>query len=560
MRKDPTEFRQRFAAWKNGEQPYKDGLPVYRDGKGGGRINYSRWDNAELTSYPVPFIDEKRITLTNAGRATGAVLSTNLLDSIADNADRAGFPLQTALGLAVKETTLGNPTDDRSAWNLSSGIRREFNNKYPGTEQHINYWGDALNEREDVINYHKGHQSDDPNSKRKSVLQEAFEFYMQHPDKYNPGQPNYQTAVDKRGVEAMQSPEVQKWLKQRNIKKATGRFNRLNPLLNESKLNPTKYKDGKPPGYYTGTPWGDTEEQEAVKEWGEDWKTRTTAAGSSKVLHRWNVSGSRPKPESSQHYTKRRVAEETKRTWLSDAADIAKGVKEGALSMSPYTALPYFGAKVGQDILNDNVGAETAIDAAFAAAPFMPKFELPSTIKPVVNRGEKALNDIVTNKGFAISSPRIGKISGKDAGQFTVWIPFDRSWSKGLSWINTGSPTAEGLPVQYITSKYPGEGRKLYDAVINKAIKEGHPGIISGRELISAPKTYRTLEHYYPNRVKIDNMGHWSNDGMTGLFTGPSKHVYTIEDFLKATSENPTERVHFIGAPRYRLETPSKLK
>ena len=32
MRKDPTEFRKRFAAWKNGKQPYKDGLPVYRGG------------------------------------------------------------------------------------------------------------------------------------------------------------------------------------------------------------------------------------------------------------------------------------------------------------------------------------------------------------------------------------------------------------------------------------------------------------------------------------------------------------------------------------------------
>lgn len=32
MRKDPTEFRQRFAAWKNGKQPYKCGLPAYEDG------------------------------------------------------------------------------------------------------------------------------------------------------------------------------------------------------------------------------------------------------------------------------------------------------------------------------------------------------------------------------------------------------------------------------------------------------------------------------------------------------------------------------------------------
>lgn len=32
MPKDPTEFRKRFIAWKNGKQPYKDGLPAYYDG------------------------------------------------------------------------------------------------------------------------------------------------------------------------------------------------------------------------------------------------------------------------------------------------------------------------------------------------------------------------------------------------------------------------------------------------------------------------------------------------------------------------------------------------
>ena len=249
MKKDPTEFRQRFAAWKNGEQVYKDGLPAYRGGKDSGKINYSRWDNAELTSYPVPFIDEKRITLINAGRATGAVLSTNLLDSIADNADRAGLPLQTALGLAVKESTLGNPTDDRSAWNLSSGIRRTFNNKYPGTEQHINYWGDALNEREDVINYHKGHQSDDTASGHKSVLQEAFEFYKQHPDKYNTGQKDYQTSVDKSGAEVMQSPEIKRWKNAYDTKKKVRPWTKPNPLLKESKFNLPKYKYGKPAEY-----------------------------------------------------------------------------------------------------------------------------------------------------------------------------------------------------------------------------------------------------------------------------------------------------------------------
>ena len=33
MYKDPTEFRKRFAAWKDGKKPYENGLPFYRGGK-----------------------------------------------------------------------------------------------------------------------------------------------------------------------------------------------------------------------------------------------------------------------------------------------------------------------------------------------------------------------------------------------------------------------------------------------------------------------------------------------------------------------------------------------
>jgi hypothetical protein len=29
---DPTQFRERFKAWKDGKKPYKDGLPAYKNG------------------------------------------------------------------------------------------------------------------------------------------------------------------------------------------------------------------------------------------------------------------------------------------------------------------------------------------------------------------------------------------------------------------------------------------------------------------------------------------------------------------------------------------------
>ena len=119
MAKDPTEFRNRFKLYKEGKMPYENGLPKYDDG----RKPLSYWDNKQSTAYDIPFIPEKQIKLTDAGLATGAVLSTNLLDSIADNAYAAGLPIETALGLAVKESTLGNPTDDSSVRHILNSAR-----------------------------------------------------------------------------------------------------------------------------------------------------------------------------------------------------------------------------------------------------------------------------------------------------------------------------------------------------------------------------------------------------------------------------------------------------
>lgn len=101
-----------------------------------------------------------------------------------------------------------------------------------------------------------------------------------------------------------------------------------------------------------------------IEDWSSQWKDRLQPSARSKVLQKWNASGKKPKPESSTEYTKRRVKEETKRTWRSDAADIAHGIGEGALALHPYTAIPYYGAKVGQDILNGNVNWETALNAS----------------------------------------------------------------------------------------------------------------------------------------------------------------------------------------------------
>ena len=207
MLRDNKEFRERFQRWKEGKQVYENGRPIpqYQDGK-----NYGQQD----TDDGIPFDESKRVRLTNAGYATGAVLSTNMLDSLADNAVKVGLPINLALGLAVKESTLGNPTDDRTAWDLSSAIRNGFNGVYPGTHQHINEYGDFVSSRE-LINWWKDQEDRRYGKTGRSVLEGGLEFYKNSPQKYNPGQKNYPQLVEKRAKELMKSPEIQQWMKDR---------------------------------------------------------------------------------------------------------------------------------------------------------------------------------------------------------------------------------------------------------------------------------------------------------------------------------------------------------
>ena len=248
MDRNREAFRNRFQAYKNGKSVKEIyGIPEYQNGK----VNWSRWDNAQTTPYTIPFIEDKAVTLTDAGRATGARLSTNLLDSLADNAMRAGVPVRTAIGLATKESTLGNPTDDKTAWNISSAIREQFNGVYPGTVQHINNGTNIVGNS--LINYYKGNLH--PGGMKKSTLQQGLEFYKQHPDKYNPGQPGYQKAVEARGNEVMKSPEVQKWYKK--WEKDQMQIMRPKPysfptIQDTAPKKFGKYADGKLPGYQDG--------------------------------------------------------------------------------------------------------------------------------------------------------------------------------------------------------------------------------------------------------------------------------------------------------------------
>ena len=205
-----------------------------------------------LKDYNIPFIPKKKITLTNAGLATGAVLSTNLLDSIAINAERAGLPIKTAIGLAAKESTLNNPTYDvRNRAKISVLDRSQLNrakargvehlikadqnkgdndtpesllisynpddNPYASAKTYIfkkgKTWDDVNRMLEETEDYADKVAAKNESSPSKSYLQAGFEAYKKNPQRYNPGQPNYKQLVNKRAEEVWGSPEIKNWYK-----------------------------------------------------------------------------------------------------------------------------------------------------------------------------------------------------------------------------------------------------------------------------------------------------------------------------------------------------------
>lgn len=212
-----------------------------------------------VINYTIPYIPEKHVKLTNAGSATGAEFSTNLLDSIIVNAERAGLDLKTALGIVNKESTLGNPTQDtenlakinksiRNGVNQAKRYAKDSGKKYKtiifhenglkdrNEDEIVSFWHNpnpydaaisyaskkakSLQEHTDMLI--KGEAYADAQAKKilletkpMSTLEAAFRYYKSNPNEYNPGQSNYVQLVDKKGTELMSSPEIQSKLKSR---------------------------------------------------------------------------------------------------------------------------------------------------------------------------------------------------------------------------------------------------------------------------------------------------------------------------------------------------------
>jgi hypothetical protein len=188
----------------------------------------------------IPYIKEKEIKLSKAGKLTGIKLTTNQLDSIAKYANKVGLPIKTALGLVGQESAFGNY--------FGYANNAKFLNEYKQEETIRDTFGIPTY---NIVNYerllpdkiptlvddyainHKyakrGYDLDKlkaqyeayPGLAKKRAkfwkdikvptLELAFKAYKDHPNLYNPGNPNQQNLVNKKANDVWGSPEIQKW-------------------------------------------------------------------------------------------------------------------------------------------------------------------------------------------------------------------------------------------------------------------------------------------------------------------------------------------------------------
>lgn len=171
--------------------------------------------------YYIPYVGEE-LRIPNVGR-----VSSNTLDSIAVNAERAGIPLSDALGLASVETKFGaspnmslkaftdaypNATEDqKKAYEravLNSSYMRNYGGIHPQFLVNDHEW--ANRGWEESAKYKKQLQG------ITSPLEHAFTLYKL--GLYNTGSKKHTSEVKKEGARLMNTPVVQQWNKQRKNK------------------------------------------------------------------------------------------------------------------------------------------------------------------------------------------------------------------------------------------------------------------------------------------------------------------------------------------------------
>lgn len=201
----------------------------------------------------IPYIKEKEIKLSKAGKLTGIKLTTNQLDSIAKYANKVGLPIKTALGLVGQESAFGNYFGYANnakflneyhkqgemnrdifgipAYNIVNYERllpnkiptlvddNAINDKY--AKRGINKFGyPAVINGDELDKLKVQHEAYPGLAKKRAkfwkdikvpTLELAFKAYKDYPNLYNAGNPNQQNLVNNKANDVWGSPEIQKW-------------------------------------------------------------------------------------------------------------------------------------------------------------------------------------------------------------------------------------------------------------------------------------------------------------------------------------------------------------
>lgn len=217
LKDDGTNARLgRFSRVKQNDSPTKEISGGYEDYVNKTISKHGSTSNSK--KYYIPYFYDKEIKVRGAGR-----MSSNMLDSIAVNANKAKVPFNEALGLAVQETHGGAmPTIAVPAGMDKDKVRAHFNMSYAR-----NYGGIPAEYLINDYEYHnKGYKGSKNNdlTNIESPLQHGFTMYKR--GLYNPGDKNHSNDVRAAGNKAVSSPDVQKWIqengKKYNIKRMGG--------------------------------------------------------------------------------------------------------------------------------------------------------------------------------------------------------------------------------------------------------------------------------------------------------------------------------------------------
>lgn len=213
----PTKTSNSKSAWSA-----KDIYDMIFSTYGNAHVNANKARAKEASKYMIPYIPEKEIMLTTGRYNTGKI-STNLLDSIYNASQRTGVPLDIALGLAGRESTLGigrgfkkgksvSGTDLYSNWQQIQTI--------PNNKAQMKRWNSLLG-RTDLTDEDYDFKSEfliraqDSLENTKPLdenpIDNALKFYQT--GKYNPGDSRHTQMVEKDGKALMSDPAIQKWLK-----------------------------------------------------------------------------------------------------------------------------------------------------------------------------------------------------------------------------------------------------------------------------------------------------------------------------------------------------------